>query len=150
MDKREQLKVSQIPGTKAVPLPQLDGLQEECAGGRGSVLRRQDAEQRELYREGCILGSEKGTMREPREPRLGMDSPTPCNLPLPHPLLRHSLLLLRDTQKLSLQWLNSQLRLLSSNPLQYLLLQEALPGSRVRRWAEHTGVELHGRNDLFP
>ena len=68
-----------------MPLPQLDGLQEECAGGSGSVLRSQDAEQREVYREGCILDGEKGTMREPREPRLGMDSPIPRNLPLPHP-----------------------------------------------------------------
>ena len=83
MDKREWLKVSPVAGTEAVPLPQLDGLKEEGAGGRGFVRRTQDAEQWDVYKEGCSLGGEKGAVtREPREPRLRMDSPTP---PKPSP-----------------------------------------------------------------
>lgn len=46
MDKRERLQVSQIGGAEALPLPQLGGLQEEGAGGRGAVHQRCGAEGR--------------------------------------------------------------------------------------------------------
>lgn len=49
------------------------------------MQRTQDAEQREVYREGCSLGGGKRAVtREPREPRLEWTHPHPSNLPLRH------------------------------------------------------------------
>lgn len=81
------------------------------------MLRTRDAEQREVYRDGYIPDAKKQTMMgEPREPRQGWTHPHPPTLPYPTPF-HPSLLLLGDSQKPSLQWLNSRLHLSSSNPL---------------------------------
>lgn len=89
--------------------------------------------------------------REPREPRLGMDSPTP---PTPSPTSPGF------TPPCCCCWESHRIALAVTVevPASSFIKQppsvppppRSLPGFCVRRWVEHAGVELHIGNNLFP